>query len=58
MTLTSRARRALVTVNVEAEVDADGLHLAAARKPSGWHKRCKLAHAFPWKYNYKRLKLA
>ena len=24
----------------------------------GWPKRCKLAHAFLWKYSYKRMKLA
>jgi hypothetical protein len=24
----------------------------------GWPKICKLAHAFLWGYNYKRLKLA
>ena len=24
----------------------------------GWPKSCKLAHAFLWKYSYKRLKLA
>jgi hypothetical protein len=48
MTFTSRARRTLVAVDVEAEVDADGLHLAAARKPSGWPKRRKLAHADRW----------
>ena len=24
----------------------------------GWPKRCKLAHTFPWEYDYKRLKLA
>ena len=30
----------------------------AARKVSGWPKRCKLAHAFLWEYSYKRLKLA
>ena len=24
----------------------------------GWPKRCKLAHAFLWKYSYKRLELA
>jgi hypothetical protein len=28
------------------------------RKVSGWPKRCKLAHAFLWKYSYKGLKLA
>jgi hypothetical protein len=29
---------------------------ARARKGSGWPKRCKLAHAFLWGYNYKVLK--
>ena len=29
-----------------------------ARKVLGWPKRCKLAHAFRWKYCYKGLKLA
>jgi hypothetical protein len=34
-------------------------HLSArARKVLGWPKLCKLAHAFPWEYSYKRLKLA
>jgi hypothetical protein len=32
--------------------------IAIARKVLGWSKRCKLAHAFLWKYSYKRLKLA
>jgi hypothetical protein len=32
-------------------------HLAA-RKLLGWPKRCELAHAFRWKYTYKKLKLA
>jgi hypothetical protein len=30
----------------------------AARKVSGWPKRCKLAHAFLWECSDKRLKLA
>jgi hypothetical protein len=30
----------------------------AARKVLGWPKRRKLAHAFPWEYMCKRLKLA
>ena len=30
----------------------------AARKASGWPKRCRLAHAFLWEYSYKRLQLA
>ena len=29
-----------------------------ARKVSGRPKRCKLAHAFPWEYRDKRLKVA
>ena len=29
-----------------------------ARTVLGWPKRCKLAHAFLWKYSYKKLKLA
>ena len=29
----------------------------AARKVSGWPKRCELAHAFLWEHSYKRLKL-
>ena len=29
-----------------------------ARKVLGWPKRWKLAHAFPWEYSCKRLKLA
>jgi hypothetical protein len=24
----------------------------------GWHKRCKLAHAFLWEHSYRRLQLA
>jgi hypothetical protein len=30
----------------------------AARKVSGWPKRCKLAHALLWEYSYKGLELA
>ena len=36
----------------------DAPNRAGARKVSGWPKRYKLAHAFPWEYSYKRLTLA
>ena len=38
--------------------DADPRQTCIAKKVLGWPKRCKLAHALPWEYSYKRLQLA
>jgi hypothetical protein len=39
-------------------LDARRPALEAARKVSGWPRRCKLAHTVRWERSYERLKLA